>query len=301
MRRAALLAATLLFLIPSASGADQFVIKGPFAVKKVIDGDTLELANGEHIRLIGIDAPELHHPELPVQRFSREAADFLLKKLDSQSVTLEIIPGGERDVYHRLLAYVYAGKTMLNEEMIRNGYAFAYAKQSHPRLAQFMTLENDARRAHRGLWDYSPRDGRLANIIERYTALSPEGRDQFDAALDGITARYPLEQKTAPAPTPSSAAALSWREAEKHEGSAITVEGMIVAAHNNGNVCFLNFDRDYKRTLTLVIFQKRFAAFPANPERHYKGQTVRVTGIITSHGGRPEIVLERPEQITIIK
>ncbi|MBI5637425.1 MAG: thermonuclease family protein [Nitrospinae bacterium] len=299
MRRFALLAAALLFLVPAASRADQYVVKGPFAVKKVIDGDTLELANGEHIRLIGIDAPELHHPELPVQRFSREAADFLLKTLDGQNVTLEIIPGDERDPYHRLLAYVYAGKKMLNEELIRNGYAFAYAKGTHPRLTQFLGLENEARRAHRGLWDYSPRDGRLANIIERYGALNPEGRDQFDAALDGIIVRYPLEPKTAPPPSP--AAAIPWREAEKHEGKTVTVEGLIAATHNSGKACFLNFDKDYKHTLTLVIFEKRFAAFPKNPERYYKGKTVRVTGTAIRHGGRPEIILERPEQIAVLK
>lgn len=299
MRRAALLTAALLFLVPAASRADQYAVKGPFAVQKVIDGDTLALVNGEHVRLIGIDSPERHHPELPVQRFSREAADYLLKTLDGQNVTLEIIPGEERDTYHRLLAYVYAGKTMLNEEMIRNGYAFAYGKGTHPRLTQFLQMENEARRAHRGLWDYSPRDGRLASIIERYAGLSPEGRDQFDAALDGILARYPLEPKAAPPASP--AAALSWREAEKHEGNAVTIEGIIAATHNSGKACFLNFDKNYKRTLTLVIFQKRFAAFPPNPERHYKGKTVQVTGVVTRHGGRPEIVLERPEQITVIK
>ncbi len=299
MRRAALLTAALLFLVPAASRADQYAVKGPFAVQKVIDGDTLALVNGEHVRLIGIDSPELHHPELPLQRFSREAANYLLKLLDGQNVTLEIIPGEERDTYHRLLAYAYAGKTMLNEEMIRNGYAFAYAKGTHPRLTQFMQLENEARRAHRGLWDYSPRDGRLANIIERYAGLSPEGRDQFDAALDGIMARYPLEPKTAAAP--ATAAAIAWREAGKHDGEAVTIEGIIVATHNSGSACFLNFDRDYKRTLALVIFQKRFAAFPPDPERYYKGKTVRVTGIVTRHGGRPEIVLERPEQIAVLK
>lgn len=299
MRRFALLAAALFFLFPAASRAGQYATKGPFAVKKVIDGDTLELANGEHVRLIGIDAPELHHPELPVQRFSREAADFLLKILGGQNVTLEIIPGDERDTYHRLLAYVYAGKKMLNEELIRGGYAFAYAKATHPRLTQFLELENEARRAHRGLWDYSPRDGRLANIIERYGALSPEGRDQFDAALDGLLLRHPLEQKTAPPPSPASA--MPWREAEKHEREAVTIEGIIAATHNSGNACFLNFNKDYKHTLTLVIFEKRFAAFPKDPERHFRGKTVRVTGTVTRHGGRPEIILERPEQITILK
>ncbi len=299
MWRWALFTATLLILAPAVSHAEnQYIHQGPFAVKKIIDGDTLVLVNGEHVRLIGIDAPELHHPELPVQRFSREAADFLQKMLDGQNVTLEIIPGGERDTYNRLLAYVYAGKTMLNEGMIRNGYAFAYAKQEHPRLMRFLQLENEARHAHRGLWDYSPRDGRLANIIERYGSLSPEGRDQFDAALDGLAAHYPLERKTAP---PSPATAIPWRDAEKHEGETVTVEGTIAATHNSGTVCFLNFDRNYKRTLTLVIFQKRFAAFPPNPERYYKGKNVRATGVITRHGGRPELILERPEQITIIK
>src|SRR4030042_4772105 len=51
--------------------------KGPFRLTRVLDGDTIVLDNGETVRLIGVDAPETHHPELPVQRFGEESAGFL--------------------------------------------------------------------------------------------------------------------------------------------------------------------------------------------------------------------------------
>ena len=42
-------------------------------VKRVIDGDTLLLTNGERVRLIGVDTPETKHPKKPVERFGKEA------------------------------------------------------------------------------------------------------------------------------------------------------------------------------------------------------------------------------------
>jgi len=48
-------------------------------VKRVIDGDTIQLSNGERVRLIGVDTPETKHPKKPVEYFGKEASAFTKK------------------------------------------------------------------------------------------------------------------------------------------------------------------------------------------------------------------------------
>jgi micrococcal nuclease len=45
-------------------------------VQRVVDGDTLMLDTGERVRLIGVDTPEIKHPNKPVEYFSKEASAF---------------------------------------------------------------------------------------------------------------------------------------------------------------------------------------------------------------------------------
>jgi len=94
---------------------------------------------------------------------------------------------------------------------------------------------------------------------------------------------------------------ISWQDAAKHYGEYATVEGTIVATHNSGKACFLNFHPDYKRYFTSVIFASAFPRFPANPENYYYGKKVRVSGYIKEYEGKPEIVLNDPSQIEILK
>jgi micrococcal nuclease len=94
---------------------------------------------------------------------------------------------------------------------------------------------------------------------------------------------------------------ISWQDAAKHYGAYATVEGTIVATHNSGKACFLNFHPDYKRYFTAVIFASAFPRFPANPENYYYGKKVRVSGNIKEYKGKPEIILNDPSQIEILK
>ena len=94
---------------------------------------------------------------------------------------------------------------------------------------------------------------------------------------------------------------ISWREAGKYYGQDVTVEGKIVKTYNSGKACFLNFHPDYKRYFTAVIFRSAFDRFPKCPENHYNNKKVRVTGTIKEYNGSPEIILNSPSQIKIIK
>jgi micrococcal nuclease len=58
-------------------------------VKRVIDGDTLLLAKGEYVRLIGVDTPETKHPQKPVEYFGKEAYQFTKRMVEGKEVRLE--------------------------------------------------------------------------------------------------------------------------------------------------------------------------------------------------------------------
>jgi len=110
-------------------------------VTKVIDGDTIDLSNGERVRLIGIDAPEYYES---CYSESKEELEHLVL---SKPVTLEK-DVSERDKYSRLLRYVYAYGTFVNEAMVRNGYATAWAYEPDTKYSGRLENAEDYARVH---------------------------------------------------------------------------------------------------------------------------------------------------------
>jgi len=121
-------------------------------VKRVIDGDTLLLINGERVRLIGVDTPETKHPQKPVEYFGKEAYLFTKQMVDGKEARFEF-DRQKRDRYGRLLAYVYLlDGTFLNAEIIKQGYGFAYTKFPFKYMEEFRRYEREARETRKGLW-----------------------------------------------------------------------------------------------------------------------------------------------------
>lgn len=123
-------------------------------VKRVIDGDTIELEGGTKVRLIGVDTPETVDPRKPVEYFGKEASDFTKSQLEGNRVRLEY-DWQRVDKYGRTLAYVYQEDgTLFNAKIIALGYAHAYTKYPFKQelMDLFRSLERDAREHHRGLW-----------------------------------------------------------------------------------------------------------------------------------------------------
>jgi len=90
-------------IIPITTQAEESKV---YKVKRVIDGDTILLTNGERVLLIGVDTPETVHPNKPVEYFGKEASAFTKKMVEGKKVKLEF-DWDRRDKYDRLLAYVY--------------------------------------------------------------------------------------------------------------------------------------------------------------------------------------------------
>ena len=128
-------------------------------VVRVIDGDTIRVrvrGKGHTVRLIGVDTPETVHPTKTVQHFGAEASAYTKAALEGKTVTLEADPTGDtRDRYGRLLRYVHLDGQNFNARLIREGYGHAIRRFRYSKRAQFIRLEDEARRRGRGLW--SPR------------------------------------------------------------------------------------------------------------------------------------------------
>jgi len=151
----------------NAYSADQF-----FYVSKAIDGDTLRLSNGEHVRLIGIDTPESRYNSKlardcqrsrkdtdTILKMGREASAFTKKLVEGKRVRL-VFDVQKHDKYGRLLAYVYLEDgTFVNSRIIEEGYAQVMTIAPNVKYAQtFLKLEREAREKKKGLWKENPED-----------------------------------------------------------------------------------------------------------------------------------------------
>ncbi len=124
-------------------------------VTRVVDGDTVEVrleGAEEDVRYIGVDTPETVKPDEPVQCFGPQASAFNHRLVEGRRVRL-VFGEERRDVYGRLLAYVYLGDRFVNAELIRRGLARTLTIPPNDRFAaRFKRLEMAAARAGRGLW-----------------------------------------------------------------------------------------------------------------------------------------------------
>jgi len=151
LRRAHLLVPLLLVLAASSTSAGS--IEG--TVVRVVDGDTIFVRLGdriERIRYIGVNSPEIHHPIKGEEPGGRAAAEVNCRLVQGHHLRLEL-DVRTRDRYGRLLAYVWAGDTMVNAELLRLGYAQVMTVPPNVRYQDlFMRLQREARDANRGLW-----------------------------------------------------------------------------------------------------------------------------------------------------
>lgn len=134
---------------------------GLYVVSRYVDGDTIVVSmNGkdETIRFIGIDTPETHKPNTPVQCYGPAAAVHTQNviKATGGKVRLASDPlSTNRDRYNRLLRYVYLtdGRN-LNKVNIQEGYAFYYPYFPFSKSDEFKAAQAAAKSAAKGLWGH---------------------------------------------------------------------------------------------------------------------------------------------------
>jgi micrococcal nuclease len=129
---------------------------GTARVAEVLDGDTIVLNDGRHVRLVQLDAPETDEGEC----YAREAEHVLARLIPpGTEVELESDPAlDQRDRFGRTLAYVKKDRTNINLELVRRGAAstWFYEGERGCYAADFLRVAREAKRRHRGLWGACP-------------------------------------------------------------------------------------------------------------------------------------------------
>jgi endonuclease YncB( thermonuclease family) len=146
--------------IKISSLKSSFIKEAPpvYRVVEVIDGDTIKVdiaGKIEAVRLIGIDTPEIAHPNHPQDDyFGPEAAQYAKQLLEGRSVYLIPDPmQSNRDKYDRLLRYVFwEDGTLINAKLIADGFAYNYIYEPFQFMKQFDYLEKQAKEKQLGLW-----------------------------------------------------------------------------------------------------------------------------------------------------
>lgn len=124
-----------------------------YTVRKVIDGDTIVVANSGKVRLLGINTPEIEHRDRAGEPLGEEARLRLQQILNGQRVRLQF-DEVQRDRFKRLLAYVYLEDgTPVNEILLREGMARAlFLQPNMAQLEHYYQIEGVARDERRGIW-----------------------------------------------------------------------------------------------------------------------------------------------------
>jgi micrococcal nuclease len=248
----------------------ELVRDGAGVVREVVDGDTVILADGREIRLVGIQAPKLplgrrNFREWPL---AREAKAALERMVMGKRVTLSF-GGRRRDRYRRWLAHLHLeteggsgtprrgfdNARWVQGAMLSLGLARVYSfADNRSAIAEMLARERAARAARRGIWGHP-----------------------FYRILDH-------------------------REAGRHINSFQLVEGRVLTVAPTRRRVFLNFGQNYRTDFTIVIERRNLKHFEDRRRRlvALAGKRVRVRGWVKRRNG-PMITVTHPEQIEILE
>lgn len=138
-------------------------------VKRVVDGDTIELTDGRKVRYIGIDTPELHHPTKGIQCFGKEAMEKNKELVEGKEIKMKK-DVSDTDRYKRLLRYIWVPSTssllrsssegqagqeiFVNEFLAKEGFALQATFPPDVANAElFRQAAEEARLKNKGLWN----------------------------------------------------------------------------------------------------------------------------------------------------
>ena len=129
-------------------------------VKNVVDGDTIDVILGApgavqiRLRLIGINTPETHKPNSPIECYGPEASQRLHELLPVGTAVRVLGDHEVHDIYGRTLAYVFRDDDLfVNLALAREGFAQTLSIAPNTTFASdFSAAVAAARSEHLGMW-----------------------------------------------------------------------------------------------------------------------------------------------------
>jgi micrococcal nuclease len=128
-------------------------------IKWVVDGDTIILQDGRHVRYIGIDTPEIGHKNQRAEPMADLARSTNRQIVEGWRLRL-VFDQEQTDRYGRTLAYVYRSDGVLvNAELVKNGCAHVLYEWPNTSKAQvLLSVQREAMRVGLGIWRDVERD-----------------------------------------------------------------------------------------------------------------------------------------------
>ena len=149
--------ASLLLLVSCQSHNNSSIIPANVKIARVVSGQSLEVLGMEaqpnlisQVRLIGLDAPDIR--QLPWGEDAKQLVETLIGGAN-QAVNLEFDLEA-KDKFNRTLAYVWKDKLLLNEEVVKQGYALFVARSPNHKYDQRLERAQQwARIMGKGIWN----------------------------------------------------------------------------------------------------------------------------------------------------
>jgi len=136
------------WILPKKASAKRFKAY----VRYVIDGDTIILANGERVRYLGINAPEIAHKGQAAQPFGMAAKKFNKILVYHKWVIIDT-KGEGRDQYGRLLGFIFLKDgTLVNLLLVKKGLAYCDLTRDLPFKDKFIRAQRKAMKRRLGIW-----------------------------------------------------------------------------------------------------------------------------------------------------
>lgn len=133
--------------------------KEPVEFSKCVDGDTIKvlLDNKEYtVRMLAVDTPESVHPTKEVEYYGKEASNYTCDKVkNAKKLEIEYDDDSDKmDKYDRLLVWVFVDDSLLQKELITNGYAkVAYLYGDYKYTKELEEAQELASAKSIGIWD----------------------------------------------------------------------------------------------------------------------------------------------------
>jgi micrococcal nuclease len=181
-----------------------------FAVKRVNDGDTVQLVDGRLVRFIGVNTSEIDHEHNTAEPFGFEARARNRELIGTQRIRLEF-DTARFDDYGRLLAYVFLPDgSMVNEKLLQAGLAYCLYKFPNVKYEdRLLRAQREAMQARAGMWGKWPeKKGRYignrnsrrfhAESCPEVKRISPRNRTRFNSRWDAFWAGYAPSKECQP-------------------------------------------------------------------------------------------------------
>jgi len=214
---------------------------------RVIDGDTIEIEDGSHVRFIGIDTPETVHPSEPIQPFGPEASEYTHDLLEGQNVYL-VTDVSETDQYGRLLRYVYTEDGIfVNLALVQAG--LARVTTYPPDVAhvdEYVAAQEEARENSRGFWagddPWGEEEISILPVVEtppevQETPVETQVEASPDLFLDIISVSSPIRHGRDATLVANTLPGATCSIAVYYSSGASSAQGLITKqANSNGSV-----------------------------------------------------------------